>query len=475
MYPGQNLAVRLLRFLRFGLRQLFVDIPNTLQYAGLQSPLSRTPFWLTIPNPLAEYPWKSNLRATLPVEVDTVVIGAGFTGSALAYHWSKHAPTHRVMAILEMDDPASGASGRNEGAVVMGRYFAMVRNTVKKHLPRVRHDLSSDQQEQMALQFAAAYATAAYRNGDLIEQTIHQEQFNCDYHREGWVQAKDLEQQTMLDETVLLAEQSGFTDWTKLTPAQVLERTGMKVNCNAGFSRKCASWHPAKWVWCLMKCAMNQPTVQLFTRTKVTRVEDAGELYIVHTSRGPIRARHVVNATESYTPLLHRQFQSHLRPLQTQMASGDGGPSGMKPNVVISGTRAFWGRHGNKTLFGSDATAVPFRCAGQNKPSRFITTFILGELKRYYGSYCMQVTNEWSGTVGETADEFPIVGVFDGKRQHIIAGMVGSGSGVSFNAARCTVNRILGRTDEPDDYPAEYFSPVRILNPIDHQWPSIRS
>ena len=79
--------------------------------------------------------------------------------------------------------------------------------------------------------------------------------------------------------------------------------------------------------------------------------------------------------------------------------------------------------------------------------------------------------NEWSGTVGYTLDEYPIVGSIDNKGLFIIAGMAGSGSGVSFNGGRCIVNRILGKTDEPDDYPPSYFAPSRLMNPTHHQWP----
>ena len=67
---------------------------------------------------------------------------------------------------------------------------------------------------------------------------------------------------------------------------------------------------------------------------------------------------------------------------------------------------------------------------------------------------------------------FRIVGLLDGKRQYIVAGMVGSGSNVSFNAARCVVGRILG-TGEQDDYPEEYFSPTRVMEPGKHRWPAV--
>ena len=40
------------------------------------------------------------------------------------------------MVVVEMGDAASGSSGRNEGLVVMGRYYHNVFTTVLKHLSR---------------------------------------------------------------------------------------------------------------------------------------------------------------------------------------------------------------------------------------------------------------------------------------------------------------------------------------------------
>ena len=147
----------------------------------------------------------------------------------------------------------------------------------------------------------------------------------------------------------------------------------------------------------------------------------------------------------------------------------------MQPHVGISGTRGFFGKHGDKVMVGSDATRVPDHEAGRIQPSRFITKFLLGEMRRYFGDSRYHITHEWSGTVSYTPDEYPVVGVMDGHRQHIIAGMAGSGTGVSFNAGRCLVNRILGLMDEPDDYPPEYFAPTRLLDPRNHLWPELKS
>lgn len=475
MYPGVSPVTRFFKFIHWSLWQMWCEIPDALCTATFARTVSRTPIWLAEGNPLENHPWATNPKAALPHRVHVLVIGAGFTGGALAYHWSRRAAAESdmKMAVLEMGEAASGSSGRNEGLVVMGRYCHMVQNTVLKHLPHVRPDLSESDREQLARQFAVAYCRAAYRNGDLIEQTIRHEVFDCDYARQGWVQARDPDQQEMLAESVQTALDTGLTDWISITPAEVKRRTGMMVNHNAGFSIAAASFHPAKWVWSLLQTALRSEKVELYSRTRVLKVELAGEDYHVHTTRGVIKARYVVNATESYTPLLHPQFHDRILPTQTQAASGDGGPAAMRPHVGISGGRGFFGRHGDKVMVGSDATRVPDHEAGRIQPSRFITKFLLGEMRHYFGPGRCQVTHEWSGTVSYTPDEYPIVGVMDGNRQYIIGGMAGSGTGVSFNAGRCIVNRILGLTDESDDYPPEYFAPTRLLDPRHHTWPKL--
>ena len=59
----------------------------------------------------------------------------------------------------------------------------------------------------------------------------------------------------------------------------------------------------------------------------------------------------------------------------------------MQPHVGISGTRAFFGRHEGRVMIGSDATRVPDREAGRIQPSRFITKFLLGEMKRRHSHF----------------------------------------------------------------------------------------
>jgi len=472
-FPKDSPFIRLVKFVGWSLHQMWNTIPQAMRHTRFADKVSKVPVWLKDGNPLENHPWATRPDAKLPELADTVVIGCGLGGCAVAYHWSRQAPSERNLVVLEMGDPASGSAGRNEGLVVMGRYYYMVKQTVLAYIQQVRRDLSPPQQEKLAKQFAARYSHACYRNGDMIENTVRDEGFDCNYAREGWVQAREGHEQSDLAASVQTAIDEGFTDWTQITPEDVKQHTGMNVRHNAGFSVAAASFHPAKWCWSLLDRAMASGSVELFSRTKVLGIDDTGEHYVVRTPRGHVTARHVVLCTESYTPLLMPMFHNSIRPTQTQAATGPGGPPDMKPHVGISNSHAFFGRHDDSTMIGSDATRVPDHEAGRIQPSRFLTHYLCTEMQNAFGRAPYTITNEWSGTVTYTPDEFPIVGAVDDKRLYILGGMAGSGTAVSFNGGRCLANRILGNMSEPDDYPEAYFSPMRLLDPANHDWPEI--
>ena len=461
------------QFLKWSLRHMWGVIPDTMPMLRVAPRVSRTPFWLEADNPLENHPWRDDPDARLPESVHTVVIGAGFTGASAAYHWSKRADADRQLVVLEMNEAASAASGRNQGTIVMGRYFTMVRDTVEPHLAKVRSDLTESARRRLAEQFADVYCKAAYRNADLIEQTVRDEGFDVDYARNGWVQERRADQQEALDESVREAARTGNDDWISIDPERVYQESGMRVEAPAGFSQRAGTWHPAKWVWSLLNVALESDNVSLFTRTKVEAVDRQSGDYVVRTSRGTIHAKHVLYAVESFLPKMDARFHNIIEPHQEQLPCGNGAPEKMPCDNSITGKFFFGGRRGDTLFVGSDSTRVPDRLAGCNKPCRFLTKFALSEYKRVYGLFPWRLTHEWSGTVGYTPDEYPLIGRLDDRGKYMIGGMAGSGSGVAFNAARCIVNRILGETSEPDDYPEAYFSPQRLLDPTTHQWPDI--
>ena len=467
-YAESGHFVGFLRFVGWAVKTMLVDIPNALVGVTFAKPISKVSYWLAADNPVKNHPWASEPNTRLPEECEVVVIGAGFTGAACAYHWSKRPGGQ--MVLLEMNEAASGASGRNEGVVVMGRFYSYVKKMLLDDLPRARPDLDAAQREHLAEKFAEAYVHAAYKNADMIEETIREERFEVDYSRVGWVQGQTEASQEYLDYSVRESYEKGFDDWDLVEPKQVLELTGMNVGVPYGLSRRAATWHPAKWVWSLVSTAIKSDNVDFFSRTRVHRVEDTGDRYAVHTNRGTINARYVINATESYTASLHPEFIGKLVPIQTNAAFAEGGPSAMKEHVAMGGPNSWFGKHPDGVILGTGGIHLDYTQAGRISPSRFLTDYIIVEIQHIFGHSPMHVFREWSCTAGFTDDEYPIVGLLDGKRQYIIAGMCGSGSGVHFNGARHVVDRILG-IEGPDDYPDQFFSPKRVLDPQTHHWP----
>ena len=246
VYGDSNILMRIIKLLQWTIPHLFNSIPNAITLVEFSDNLSQLPYWLASKNPLENHPWNSNPQAQIPEKVEVVVIGAGFTGAASAYHWSKQRGGN--MTVLEMNEASSGASGRNAGIVVMGRYFATVKNTVLTHLQKSRTDLNYDQQDKLSNKFASIYVQSAYKNADMIEKTILDENIDCEYSRNGWIQWKHLDSKKPLDYSVKLGNDFGFYDWTKIEPEYAKKIGGIRLESPAGFSQRAATWHPAKWV-----------------------------------------------------------------------------------------------------------------------------------------------------------------------------------------------------------------------------------
>ena len=341
MYPGRSLPVRLGRFADWAHETTWREIPDSAEFIEIGKSVSKTPVWLTDPNPFHNHPFAENSEASLPERVEVAVIGAGLVGAAAAYHWSKQG--REPLVVLERLEPAAGSAGRNEGLVVMGRYYAMVFGTVLDYLRRSKPSGRPEELQERAHGNARAYCQAAYENAERVHRTIEKEGIQCDYTRRGWVQATDSDHLESLQNSVRLAQDSGFNDWTKISSTEAFERSGIHTSNDAGFSVGSACWHPAKWVWGLFRTALNSPSVNLFCRTPVLQIRDDGSEYAILTSRGTVRARYLINATESHTPQLFREFHDVICPTQTQAAFGPSEGGSIKAGVGISIPQGFFG------------------------------------------------------------------------------------------------------------------------------------
>ena len=96
-FPNQNRLIRLVKFTGWAFNIMWFKMPDGLKTVTIDRNVSKIPYWQTAANPLADYPWADDPSAALPTEADAVVIGSGFGGSSVAYHWSKHADGNLVL------------------------------------------------------------------------------------------------------------------------------------------------------------------------------------------------------------------------------------------------------------------------------------------------------------------------------------------------------------------------------------------
>ena len=472
VYPNQRPLMQALKFAGWSLDLVWSKMPDALRHVTIDKNISKTPYWQTAPNPLANHPWADSPDAALPTEADAVVIGAGFGGSSVAYHWSKHADGNLV--ILDSMDPASGSAGRNAGHVVMagGAYHGYyVYRSVLKYLPEIRPELAEDECSEIAGQFADVYVRALHASHELILETIENEGIECDYVRRGQVHIGEEADRTDVEAALSLAGKLGHDDYQRLHPKEVKRMSGAESQLDGAVSVGAGTWHPAKWVWGILQAAIASGKVRLFTRTAARAVERDGDGYLVRTDRGDIRTQNVVNATDSHT---QRLFDSWLDvypdrrlvwPYRVQGIYAEPAPAAIPTGVgVITGLGFFSKIPKGGTVFGTDHSPVKPDEAGRIDPSRFVTKFMCAELSRLWGAIPMRVTHEWTGSVGVAPDWFPVVGPMDDDRLYILSGFCGSGSATSFNAGQHIVFQILGKECEPEYHPPEFFSPMRFTD-----------
>ena len=470
-YRGRPFFTRLVKFLGWSLTIMWRDIPASLSWVTIDDEsVSSTPWWLTAENPLENYPWAGNPRTRLPTEAHTVVVGAGFGGAAVAYHWLRQGT--EPLIIIEAKEAASGSAGRNGGIVVMAGghlhgFYTYER--VSRYLAERHSSVSAADQDEIATRFAEAYVKALQTSHEMIAQTIAAEGIDCDYQRRGWLFFTDSVNQHELEESLALAQRCGHGDWVRRSPGEIRQRCGVGTEFDGAESLGSATWHPAKWVWGILGAAVASPHVELYTQTSVTRVERDGDGYAVHTDRGTVWARHVVNATESHTPVVFGNFLDPfpdlITPYKEQGMRAEGGPTTMKPGVGVSGPLGWFARlAAGGFVFGSDDTEVAPRQAGRVEPSRFITRYRSTTVGENWQPAALRVTHEWTGTTSTTPDKYPVIGRLDEHELYIIGGFAGAGSAASFNAGLTIANTILGRPCEPEYHPQEYFSPWRFTD-----------
>lgn len=404
------------------------------------------PYWLTQPSSIAKIqsvPW--------PESADIVIIGSGMTAVSLTRTLYAKRPELRIV-VVEAREVCSGATGRNGG-----------------HCKAMSPGVWYDRKQQYGIEEALRVMEYEHSHLKEIETTARENNIDCEINL---VEGLDI----YFDEKVFNRAIDALEDMRKYsqslaarykvyTSAADLRARNLDTSCYGAIGIPAATMWPYKLVTGLFQKMVDQNGLSIQTNTVATSVLNGdydSDYATVRTTRGDIRAQHVVHATNAWLGhLLHelRPFVSPVRAnVQRQIS---------RSNPKQLGQYSFWLRYGEKEydymIQRSDGAFVIGRAnTGRRATADDSSKDLIPQTHLRYvtpqifdlGSKELEVTHSWSGAVAFTQDGNPFVGrlPFANRRNQWVCGAYqGIGMVRAFRTAQMLAMMILG-----EDVPAEY-------------------
>lgn len=244
-------------------------------------PYANKSFWLAHSG---EYESSPPLKES--IDVDIVVIGAGFTGLSTAYHIRKTDSSASVV-VLEGECVAFGASGRTSGWVV----------PIPVLDPATARTLYGKERLTELQNFA-------WDGLDYVRDLISRENMDSEFEVPG-VTFTTLKGHEKRLETFI----KYWKDQPRSSDSIIMDKATVSNALNSdAFSGGCRMLHsgqvnPVKHSRELKRIAQ-EAGAQIFEQTPVLDIEDHGTYFILKTPEGQVRTKHIVLGTNGFTHLL---------------------------------------------------------------------------------------------------------------------------------------------------------------------------
>jgi sarcosine oxidase subunit beta len=339
----------------------------------------------------------------LPESAELVIVGAGVIGLSIAYHLAKNG-MHDVV-VLERGYLAEGASGRNGGGV--------------------RQQWSTEINIRLMQESVELCRRFAVDLG-----------VNVWFRQGGYLfLARSAKEIARLEKNIAIQNRCGVHT-RMLDPEGAraivpeLDLTGI---VGAAYNPTDGILFPWPFLWGYARQAAAYGA-KLFTQTAVTGLEPrAGGGYVVHSTRGPIAARRVIDACGAWSPQLaamigveiptwpirheicsSEPLKPFLRPMVSELASGLYCSQSMRGEIVGGVTLP---SHSASTGTVNNRSTLEFLATYARRLVRLMP--ILGDIK---------ILRQWAGPYDQSPDGNPIVGAAPGHPDFFVAcGFVGHG------------------------------------------------
>jgi glycine/D-amino acid oxidase-like deaminating enzyme len=374
------------------------------------------------------------------LEVDVAIVGAGYTGLWTAYYLASSDPGLRV-AVLEREVAGFGASGRNGG------WCSALFPASTTKLARM-----SGRDAAIAMQ-RAMRATV-----DEVASVVQAEGIDCHWAKGGTVVvARSPLQLARAEEEVSEARSFGFgeEDLRLLGAGEARGLLGATGVLGGTWTPHCAAIHPLLLARGLAG-AVERLGVELFEGTAVTSIEPR----LARTANGLVRARHVVRATEGYSPALPG-LRRAIAPVFSLMIATE--PLSEEQWAAVGlARRETFSDHRNMIIYGQRTADGRLAFGGRGAPYHFGSRVrprfdrepaVFAKLRRVLVELFpvlegVRVTHTWGGPLGVPRDWCASVGLDRSTGLAWGGGYVGDGVGTSNLAGRTLADLIAGRDSE---------------------------
>lgn len=428
--------------------------------ASLPSKESTASFWHSEPS---QFLLGHHTTPKLPEHADIIIVGSGITGASAARFLAEDERARNLTVVmLEAREACWGATGRNGG-----------------HCQPLLFDSTPD---------VAAFEV---QNCNNVRSFVEENKIPCEWRslsgcRSFWTKALAAAATQEVEHLKRAAPDLG-EQVTLIDKEEEIRRYRVNGAPAATITASAGSLWPYKLITFILEKLVREGKLNLQTKTPVTAIEacaeeDAG--HILHTSRGKIRALHVILATNAYTSHLLPEFADLIVPERGTMTALIP-PKNMKPFETSYG---FVGANGAKPthddylnqrpssgvpnpaghlMFGGGGVAATLPTIGETDDSvldedsvAYLRKALLGLLNlggEVQGLEELEATHKWSGIWGTSKDRHPWVGAVPERSRIWLAGGY-SGHGMP-NATLCgkaVVEMLLGdESGAPADYVAE--------------------
>ena len=365
----------------------------------------------------------------LPPSVEVAVVGSGYTGLNSAIVTARGG---RSTLVLDSGDAGFGCSTRNGG---------QISTSVKPSLS----ELAKRYGPQTAFNILKEGQTALSWIGDFIRN----EEMDCDFMVPGRFHAAHNSRAFAKLVRQVTNQPRGLE-----VPYQIVERGDQQAEIGTDsyhggiVFEKHASLDPARYHQELLDLAV-AAGVQVATHSVVTAIEESGQGFVMRTSRGEVRARDVVIATNGYTSGLTPWLRRRVIPIGSYVIATEPIEQGlmdrlMPTNRVVSDSRkvVYYYRPSpdrQRIVFGG-------RVSSTETNTRHSAIRLKRNLDRLFPELRdTRISHSWMGYVAYTFDSLANAGKCNGM--HFAMGYCGSGVSVASYLGMRIGQQVLGLTD----------------------------